>query len=124
MKYKYETLTQKLGEFRLPRFKSGQNNTKEGMMLSLEKDLINPSNKTLYFILRNEATKVAVYEAYLLPRTKLEHFMDRPENWRLFVMRGKVKDGKLVPERDLVKLQFENPEQASQFATLVSEFNP
>lgn len=118
MKYDYEQRTVKLGEFKLARFKSGQNATKEGALLSLEREK-NNSNSAVYFILRSEITKVAVYEAFLLSKTEPEHFMDREENWKLWVLHARKKDGKLTPERELVKLQFETKEEAQRFNEIV-----
>ena len=52
MKYVYEEKTEKLGEFRLIKFKNGQSPVKEGLILSIEKDK-QIASQLLYFILRN-----------------------------------------------------------------------
>lgn len=121
MKYEYEQRTDKVGEFKLIKFKNGQSLAKEGLVLHLErsKDL---ASQILYFIVRNQATKINIFEGILLPNTKLEHFMEREENWKLWVVHQKKdKEGKAVNERESVKLQFENAEQAKEFQKIVTE---
>lgn len=52
MKFDYQEQTMKIAEFKLVKFKNGQNATKEGVILSLEKDKENPTTP-IFFILRN-----------------------------------------------------------------------
>lgn len=47
--------------------------------------------------------------------------MEREENWKLWVLHVKKREGKLVSERELVKLQFENGEKAKEFNEIVSK---
>ena len=70
MKYDYEQKTIKLAEFKLCKFKNGQCSAKEDLILCLEKDK-DPAKKILYFIMRNEATKINVFEGLLFPKTQL-----------------------------------------------------
>ena len=90
MKYDYEEKTEKLGEFKLIKFKNGQSAVKEGLVLSIEKDKKTVS-QLLYFILRNEMTKVSVFEGFLLPKTQLKS-LGNECSWKLEVIRIKGKD--------------------------------
>ena len=61
--------------------------------------------------MRNQQTKINVFEGFLPNKLQLEHFMNREENWKLWVIHiKKDKEGKLMPERETVKLQFETIE--------------
>jgi hypothetical protein len=51
MKYNYEKNTDKLGEFRILKFRPGVSATREGLILSIEKD--GTSEKMFYFLLRS-----------------------------------------------------------------------
>lgn len=67
----------RLGEFRVNKFKNGVAATKEGkMLISLEKEK-DGNSKITYLILRTEATKVTLYQSILLPNMKLEHFQNK-----------------------------------------------
>jgi hypothetical protein len=50
-------------------------------------------------MLRSEVTKITIYQAFLLQNTKIEHFMNREENIKLWVIRSKKREDKMVPER-------------------------
>lgn len=65
MKYNYEPQFEKLVEFRLCKFRAGVGAVKEGVIVSLEKE-INKSEKVLFLVLRSETTKVVVYNGFLL----------------------------------------------------------
>ena len=126
MKYDYEEKTEKLGEFKLIKFKNGQSAVKEGLVLSIEKDKKTVS-QLLYFILRNEMTKVSVFEGFLLPKTQLKS-LGNECSWKLEVIRIKGKDqneeGKLNSEREVVKLQFEDAEKAKEFSKIIEDMKP
>ena len=122
MKYDYEQRTIKMGEFKLVKFKNGVSPARENLVLSLEKSK-DGANQPLYFILRNEVTKIKVYEAFFLNNTQMEHFMEREENWKLKVIRYKKdKEEKGKSELEMVKLQFESAEQAKEFERIVLEW--
>ena len=111
-----------MGEFKLVKFKNGVNPARENLVLSLEKSK-DGANQPLYFILRNEATKIKVYEAFFLNNTQMEHFMERQENWKLKLIRYKKdKEEKGKTELEMVKLQFESAEQAKEFEKIVLEW--
>ncbi len=57
-------------------------------------------------ILRNEATKIRMYEGILPQKNKVESFMNREENVKLWVMQPKKDGEKIVNEAESVKLQF------------------
>ena len=123
MKFDYEEQTEKIAEFRLTRFKNGISGAKEGAVLSLEKERKEIPNKPFFLILRSEATKVSLYQALCPPKTKLEHFMGRQENWKLWVLALKKRD-KLVTEKELLKIQFESAEEALRFEELLGHDEP
>jgi hypothetical protein len=50
-------------------------------------------------MLRSEATKINIYQAFLLQNTKVENFMNRDENIKLWVIRSKKREEKIVAER-------------------------
>lgn len=88
------------------RFKSGVGATKEGVVLSIEKDTDASQSNILYFFLRNEATKVIVYNAFVPKNTKTENFMGKAENIKMAVVKAKKVEQKVATEREIVKLQF------------------
>jgi hypothetical protein len=85
------------------------------LVVSLEKDKSSTS-KALYFIARTEATKVSIYSGILLPKTQSKA-MGSDCNKKIDVIRLKRsgEDGKVVSERDVIKMQFETGEEAKQF---------
>jgi len=119
MKYTYESSTEKIAEFRIVKFKNGQSTTKEKVLLSLEKDK-NKNNDVFYFIIRNEVTLVSIYDGFTVPKTKVESFMDKEENCKLWVLRASKVEGRIQPSRELVKLQFESKEDATKFREIIS----
>jgi len=96
MKYTYESRTEKIAEFRIIKFKNGQSTTKEKVLLSLEKDK-NKKNEVFYFIIRNEVTLVSIYDGFTVPKTKVESFMDKEENCKLWVLRASKVEGRIQP---------------------------
>ena len=94
MKYNYESHTDKVAEFRLAKFKNGQSTTKERVLLSLEKQK-GKQNSAFYFIVRNEATLLSIFEGFTVPGTKVEGFMGREDNCKLWVMKASRAEKKL-----------------------------
>lgn len=123
MKYNYEETIVKVAEFRLAKFKNGQSLVKENVSLCLGKDK-DPANKFLYFMIRNEEIKINVFEGVLYPKTRLEHFMEKEENWKLWIGNWKKDaEGKCVTEREMVKLQFQTVEDARYFEKVVKDLS-
>jgi hypothetical protein len=95
MKYEYKQEMERVGEWRLGKFRAGVGAVKEAVVLSLEKE-INKPEKVLYFILRSGVTKVVVYNAFLLAGAKVEEFMGKKENLKLTVFKPHRKQKKLI----------------------------
>lgn len=72
-------------------------------------------NSAFYLIVRNNETNLIVYEGYTVPNTKMEHFMNKDENWKLWALTAKRTDGKINLERECLRIQFENTEDANKF---------
>jgi hypothetical protein len=114
MNYQYEEQTRKIAGFRLTRFKNNGLPTKEGVLLSLEQEK-DSSRGLLLLLVRSEVTKVVIYQAWLLPGTKVETFMNKPENLKMTAVSSKKTSEGIKHERDTIKLQFENVEGAETF---------
>lgn len=62
---------EKIGDFRITKFKNGRDLTKEGpMILSLEKQK-QVKNNIIHLVLRAQATKITIYQSALLQNTKV-----------------------------------------------------
>lgn len=82
MKYNYKNESEKIKDFLLKKFKSGDNPAKEEIYVSIEKivDQIN----TLYVIVRNQATKTAIYRGIIMKNiSKMDNFMGKKDNLRI-----------------------------------------
>lgn len=93
MKFDYEKTFEKLGEWRVIKFRAGVGAVKERLVASLEKK-INSQEPFLYLVLRSEITKVVVYQAFLFPGVKVEHFMGKKENLKLSVFKLRIEKAK------------------------------
>ena len=62
--------------------------------MSLEKDK-KAESQNIYFLLRNEATKITIFKAFLLPNPRVETFMGREENLKLWVFHFPKPEQKL-----------------------------
>ena len=60
-----------------------------------------------------------MYEGILPQKNKVESFMNREENVKLWVMQPKKDGEKIVNEAESVKLQFQKAEDAKAFRQLL-----
>jgi hypothetical protein len=122
MKFEYEGGMERVGEFKLSKFRSGCCPTKEGVLLSIERDSKSESKNILYFLLRSEGSRIVLYHAFLPKGTVAGNFMGRKENVKLEVVKAKKEEEKVATQREVVKMQFENEEEATRFQHLLKQY--
>lgn len=122
MKYEYKSELEKLGEFSLRKFKNGVSAAKEEIYATLER--IPDKKGVLYLFIRNNSTKILVYQGILMKNiSNPQPFMGKEDNIRVEVLKQNRKEGddakgaKLVKE--LAKLQFVSGEECTRFVKAV-----
>jgi hypothetical protein len=66
----------KLKDWKVSKFRNGTSPSKENVIVYLEKHA--SQNNIIYFIVRNDSTKIIIYEALIIKNmSKTEKFMDK-----------------------------------------------
>lgn len=122
MKYEYEGGMERLGEFKLSKFRNGCSPAKEGVLVSVERDSKSESKNILYFLVRSEGSRIALYHAFLPKGAVAANFMGRKENVKLEVVKAKKEEEAVATQREVVKMQFENEQDADRFQQVLKEY--
>ena len=125
MKYDYGREVKRLGEFKLNLFRAVSLKMIENVLVCLEESGREKKGKMISLIVRAQGTKLCLYQGTLLSEPKCVEFHDRPDNLKFPVVHTTPpteEGGKPAHTAEVIKMQFSDPNDATNFRQLLSDF--